>query len=294
MAVTRTGSFPIGFRCNCPWQESSDAAIGFALEHGFEAIDVSARPPEELRRILDAGLHIGSVDVPWPWGELAASDAARRRDAVDVKAAYITSAVQTGVRLFFLCAFPDDETRPRHESFTHLVDGLGRLCQAVSTCGARLVLEGYPGNPPRYPTFGCTPADLRLLFAELGDQVLSINFDPSHLIRMGIDPLRFVKEFARQIHHVHAKDTQLLADGLYEHGNLQPATQAEPHPYGGHHWRYTIPGHGCTPWTGLLQLLAESGYHGAVSIELEDENYNGAEKSEKQGFLESKTFLESV
>ena len=35
-----------------------------------------------------------------------------------------------------------------------------------------------------------------------------------------------------------------MEDQLYEFGNLQPATLAKPHAWGGHHWRYTIPGHG--------------------------------------------------
>ena len=41
-------------------------------------------------------------------------------------------------------------------------------------------------------------------------------------------------------------------------------------------------------------MLKAAGYDGAISIELEDENFNGTEEGEKRGFLASRDFLASV
>ncbi len=93
---------------------------------------------------------------------------------------------------------------------------------------------------------------------------------------------------------MHGKDTEILSEGLYEHGNLQDATFEEPHDSGGHCWRYTIPGHGCARWGKMLSQLKAAGFDGMVSIELEDENFNGAEDGEKRGLIAGRSFLESA
>ena len=86
----------------------------------------------------------------------------------------------------------------------------------------------------------------------------------------------------------------LLPDAAYEYGTHQPAAFAEPHRWGGHAWRYTLPGRGNTPWTQVLQLLRESYYRGAISVELEDEAFTGDEAREKAGLVESLAFLRSI
>jgi len=156
------------------------------------------------------------------------------------------------------------------------------------------VLEGYPGGAPHYPALGCTPESLRALFRDIDSEVLAVNFDPYHLLRMGIDPVRFLNEFINRVHHVHAKDTELLDDALYDYGNLQTAVFAPPREFGQHHWRYTIPGHGQVRWSRLLEILVEADYAGRISIELEDEQFNGTTEGEQRGLIASQDFLRCV
>ncbi len=113
-----------------------------------------------------------------------------------------------------------------------------------------------------------------------------------YLARMGIDPLRFLSEFASRVYHVHGKDTEILGERLYEYGNLQPATFAKPLRFGEQCWRYTIPGHGQMRWTAGLRILAEAGYKGCVSVELEDGEFVGSEAGEKMGLTLARKFLE--
>jgi len=291
MARTRTGAFPIGFRSwGSGWQAALDDALSFARANGFEGIDVGGLDASEVGKIPDAGLRIGSVDLV-RGTDLVSADAGRRRAAVEDNLRAIRAVLPFGARNFFTVAVPEDVKAPRKENFARAVDGYGRLCEAIAPLGARVVFEGWPG--PADSSLACTPADCRALLAEI-PRGCGINFDPSHLIRMGIDPVRFLDEFAPRVGHVHGKDTEILGEGLYEHGNLQDATFEAPHDFGGHCWRYTIPGHGCARWGRMLGQLKAVGYTGLVSIELEDEDFNGTPEGEKRGLIAGRSFLEDA
>lgn len=295
MATTRTGSFPIGFRRGwSEWQKNLPATIDFAKANGFEVIDVGALEVAELKQVLDAGLGLGSVDLPQKWADLASSDAGKRKAAVDATLQYVAKVVPLGVRNLFVVVFPGDENDKRDAAFGHAVEGYRALCEGLSKMKPtpRLVIEGYPGGRPRFPSLVCTPETYRRFISEMPPGTCGVNFDASHLLRMGIDPLRFVREFAPHVYHVHGKDTELFADGVYEFGHTQPAVFAKGHGFGEWSWRYTIPGHGVAPWTCMLQVLVDAGYKGAVSVELEDQNFNGTPDGEQRGLLASLQFLQ--
>ena len=292
MSHTSTGGFPIGFRIGwSPWQKDVAAVCRFALENHFDFLDIAAESLEDVKQVASSGLEIGTVDLPRPWEALASADAAKRTAAVERAAAHVKASCAFGVKTFFAVVFPDDPLRKRSESLALAADGFRRLCDSTADCGARFAIEGYPGSPPHFSALACTPESYRALFEAAGTKSIGVNYDPSHLIRMGIDPVRFLEEFSDRIFHVHAKDTELLPEGLYQFGNLQSATLAAPHGFGGHHWRYTIPGKGNAPWPDLLRILKERGYNGGISVELEDENFNGTETGEKRGTQESLAFL---
>ncbi|HZL34916.1 MAG TPA: sugar phosphate isomerase/epimerase [Tepidisphaeraceae bacterium] len=294
LSTTHIGSFPIGFRLRAGgWQDDLPATIAWARAQGFAALDVDSLPPESIRQILASGLMIGSVDIRQSWTDLCSPDPGKRRAAAQANADYIRTIVPLGIRNFFVVLIPEDSTRDRRENFAFAADGYGQLCEMIAPTGARILIEGWPGRPPHYSTLGCTPAECRGLFTAIGSDVMGINYDPSHLVRLGIDYLCFLDEFAPRIHHVHAKDTRILHESQYEHGVLQPSAVAVPHAFGGLHWRYTIPGQGEIDWPTLLARLAQLGYHGIISIELEDECFTGSEAAEKKGLIEAERFLET-
>ena len=298
MASTRTGSFPIGLRRGGgPWQRDLAGVIRFAVEHGFEALDVEALPVEELHQITAAGLRIGSVDLPndrsggLQWTDLVSPDAAKRSGSAQAHAQYVRSAAAAGARNFLAVVIPKEHGRAREENFAFAVDGYSQLARAIEGSGARLVIEGWPGAWPYFSSLACTPAEYRAFLAAVGSPALGINFDPSHLLRMRIDPARFAREFGSRIHHVHAKDTLFLEEGMYEHGNLQRSAVGKPHAFGGLSWRYAIPGGGAVPWATVLAALKEAKYDGVVSVEMEDEDFAGTEEAEKRGLCEAIRFL---
>jgi sugar phosphate isomerase/epimerase len=295
MAHTHTGLFPIGYRStSSPWREDLDQTLAFACKNGFEAIDVRVEVPASLKKITDAGLRIGSVDLPQPWADLVSADTGRRRDAGQRTIEFVRTASGVGANVFFIAVMVEDPAEQRSVNLDRAADGYGRLCEAVKDLGVSIVIEGWPGPAPYAANLACTPEGYRAVFDAVGSEVMTVNYDPSHLVRMGIDPIRFLHEFVPRVRHVHAKDTMIVAEELYQYGNLQTATLTKPHVYGGYSWRYTLPGHGMTPWVNVMRILEANGYRGVVSIELEDANYFGTEPLEQHGFIAARDFLVHV
>ena len=289
---TRTGDFPIGFRLGGgAWQRDIGALAQWAKENGFEGIDLGGITAENAQALAGAGLKLGTVDLDT--SGLLDADAGKRKEAVARSVASVQAATALGAKYFFLVVRPDPAMK-RSEAHDLAVESFSPIAGALETQNASLAIEGWPGGSPHLPSLCCTPESCRRFFADIGGKGVGLNYDPSHLIRMGIDHVRFLKEFLPYVRHVHGKDTELLSEAVYEYGLYQPAVFEKPHGWGEHVWRYTIPGHGCARWTEILHLLKVNGFEGMVSIELEDENFNGSEAGEKAGLLHSLRFLQSV
>ena len=284
MSQTRTGQFGIGFRRGDGWQDDLDALAAWAKANGFECLDV--RGADACRKVVAAGLAVGSADLA-DWQGMISPDKAARKDAVAKNAQLIRDCKGVASN-FFVVMLPAKQDLPREENFDYMVDSFSQLTGVLAKCGSRVVIEGWPGPA----ALCCTPETIRAFFKEVDSPTMGLNFDPSHLIRMGIDPIRFLGEFAGRVGHVHGKDTELFGERLYDLGNEQPPTFTPGLPWGGVLWRYTIPGHGQMRWIKGFQILAEAGYKGKVSIELEDANFNGTEEGEKRGLLLARNFLE--
>ena len=289
---TATGQFPIGFRRGGgDWQKSIGALARWAVEQGFGCVDIGKDDPvADLQVLRQAGLSVGQVDLlGWDDYEvLIAPDSDERQAAVAAVSAHLEACAQAGATNFFCVTVPADKQKPRRENFRYLVESFAALLPALERTGSRVAIEGWPGPG----AVCCTPETYRAFFREVGSDRFGINYDPSHLWRMGIDPLRFLKEFAHRVYHVHAKDTLLSPEGLYEFGHELPPTLATVPRWGGGTWRYTLPGRGQTDWTETFRVLQGAGYRGLVSIELEDENFNGSEEGERRGLIASREFLE--
>jgi sugar phosphate isomerase/epimerase len=288
MSVTRTGGFTIGFRrMGSEWQKDLGRLIGWARENGFGAIDLGRDGDKMAKTVIAAGLRVGSVDLA-EWQPMISPDKARRQEAVAKNADYVRACAAAGPMNHFLVMLPEKADLPKAENFRYMVESFNALAPVLEQSNARIVVEGWPGPG----ALCCTPEGYRAFFKECPSQAMGVNYDPSHLLRMGIDPLRFLREFAPRISHIHGKDTELNADGLYEYGNLQPPTFGKGPGFGGMFWRYTIPGHGIVSWVESFRILMSAGYAGCVSIELEDAHFNGSEAGEKLGLTLGVRYLQ--
>jgi sugar phosphate isomerase/epimerase len=287
MLTTRSG-FTIGLRRGwSDWQRDLGALLTWAKANKLSMLDVGA-DLEAAKATQAAGLKIGTVDLP-AWKQLISANAATRKEAVAKAAAFIEGAAGSGVRHFFTVMLPEDTGLKRSANFSHMVESFSQLAPVFEKHNAAAVIEGYPGAG----ALCCTPESLRAFFKAVPSPAMAINYDPSHLIRMNIDHIRFLNEFASRIKHVHGKDTELLPENVYDLGTeISPTLQALPG-FAGPTWRYTIPGHGQTRWPKVFELVKQANYQGAVTIELEDANFNGTEEGEKRGILAAAAFLQT-
>lgn len=96
-------------------------------------------------------------------------------------------------------------------------------------------------------------------------EAFGFNFDPSHLVWQGMDPVNFLEEFEERIYHCHMKDCSVTLDGttgiLGSHLNFgQP----------GRGWDFRSLGHGDVDFEEIVRTLNRIGYNGPLSVEWED------------------------
>ncbi|MCE0521877.1 MAG: sugar phosphate isomerase/epimerase [Methylacidiphilales bacterium] len=287
-AKTRTGGFPIGLRRGgFEWHQDLKSFLAWAGEHGIGTIDLNLDADQTGVIAVKNGFRLGSVDLP-DWKRMISPDKAVRDDAVAKNSAYIKACAAFGPMNHFLVMLPEKPELPRAENFGYMLESYRQLVPVLEAHQATMVIEGWPGPG----ALCCTPENYRAFFKECPSKAMGVNYDPSHLVRMGIDQIRFLREFIGRVHHVHAKDTELIDEGLYQYGNYQEPTFRKPSRWGAAHWRYAIPGHGSVRWTEIFAILAEAGYKGAVSIELEDDDFYGTPEREKAGVLHALNFLQ--
>jgi sugar phosphate isomerase/epimerase len=113
------------------------------------------------------------------------------------------------------------------------------------------------------------PASMLRLRSAVGEGI-ACNFDPSHLIWQGIDPIAAIEALATHISHVHVKDVGLRESEIRRNGIL---SAQPPHAFARRPWNFRTIGHGHGElfWRRFFGALTEIGYDDVVSIEHEDE-----------------------
>jgi sugar phosphate isomerase/epimerase len=156
-------------------------------------------------------------------------------------------------------------------------EGLGvRL--GIENCPMLFSQDEWPGGK----NLAVSPAVWRELFETVPSANLGLNFDPSHLVWQHIDYVRCIREFGSRIVHVHAKDTRIDHDRLYETGILGLGWQTAK-----------LPGLGEVDWSAFFAALTDTGYNGAVCIEVEDRAYESSLHDRQRALRQSKRYLES-
>ena len=128
--------------------------------------------------------------------------------------------------------------------------------------GVRIAFEMHPG-------FCVYNPETLLRLRKAVGPVIGANFDPSHLIWQGMDPVAAIRELAGAIYHVHAKDTKVDKYNTAKNGVLDTKHYGdEIH----RAWVFRTVGYGNgeTYWRDLVSNLRLCGYDRVLSIEHED------------------------
>jgi sugar phosphate isomerase/epimerase len=287
---------------------SLEEVLAFAADEGFACVELMCWPPggadrryagvthidvgrcaadeEHVHHVRDL-LHIHGVGVsalgyyPNPLDP----DPGHRRVVAEHLRRVIDVAPRLGVGVV-ATFIGRDPHRPAEANWPLFREAWPDLLRHAADRGVTVGIENCPmlfsaDEWPGGKNLAASPAAWRRLFAEAGDAPVGLNFDPSHLVWQRIDAARCVREFGGRIVHVHAKDTRIDPDRLYDCGVL------------GLGWHVPkLPGLGEVDWPALFAALTDAGYRGAVCIEVEDRAYEGSLDDRKRALRQSRRFLE--
>ena len=149
------------------------------------------------------------------------------------------------------------------------------LVEYAGERGVRLMIEncvmegwhpdGYPGN------LAYSPELWEWLFG-LG---LYLNYDPSHLLWLGIDPVAALRPYVDRVAHAHAKDAETFPAERTRYGFFGRTSTREQDPWDLGWWRYRLPGLGEVDFRRYVDALYEGGFEGVLSVEHEDPVWGG-------------------
>ena len=257
-------------------------------ESGFDGVDLGPMTSEMQRDVEAARLEIGTSDLMTLNGLCGSDDEAGR--AVEASYGVIDAAASTGVTRLFSVIIPPEPDRGRAANFERFKETFPAVLKHAEQKGVRIAIEGWPGPAPHYGALAVTPETVRALLEAFPSDSLGLNYDPSHLIRIGVDYFRFLREFGSKVIHCHGKDAQFDSEALYLHGNLGP-TFGKAKAFGEDWWRYCIPGEGLADWAKICAELDAIGYDGFISVELEDYRYHRTWEAESEGLIRARNHL---
>lgn len=130
-------------------------------------------------------------------------------------------------------------------------------------CGIEhIAIEEFPGTM-------VWSAETLLKLREATDPMLGINLDPSHMMILGADPIAAARALKGCIFHVHGKDARIERSNADINGlpEPRPVTEAAERT-----WNYVAVGcgHDLQWWKEFFSVISMMGYHGDVSLEMED------------------------
>ena len=126
----------------------------------------------------------------------------------------------------------------------------------------KIALEMHPG----FCVYN--PETLLKLRAAVGDTI-GANFDPSHLVWQGMDPVAAIRELKGAIYHFHAKDTKIDDYNTAKNGVLDTKHYGDEI---NRSWIFRTVGYGhdAQYWKDMASNLRLVGYDKVMSIEHED------------------------
>ena len=162
------------------------------------------------------------------------------------------------------CAWPDDYLKVLDYQWNEVLIPYWTETAAFAKAHGvtKIAFEMHPG----FCVYN--PETLLKIRAAVGD-VIGANFDPSHLIWQGIDPVAAIRVLEGAIYHFHAKDTKIDEYNTAKFGVLDTKHYGdEIH----RSWIFRSVGYGngLDYWRAMISNLRLVGYDKVMSIEHED------------------------
>lgn len=175
--------------------------------------------------------------------------------------------------------FPPTPKSMYEKGYELLAERWNPILDVFQDCGVKFALEVHPTEI----AFDIYSAE-RALQALNHREEFGFNFDPSHLIWQGVDPVEFIRYFPDRIYHVHMKDASVTLNGrtgiLSSHLSFGDARRG---------WDFRSVGRGGVRFEEIIRALNAAKYTGPLSVEWED---SGMDR--EQGASEAAQFCRNV
>jgi sugar phosphate isomerase/epimerase len=167
----------------------------------------------------------------------------------------------TGSSIWHLIySFPPVSQKMIDDGFRLLAERWNPILDVFGECGVKFALEVHPTEI----AFDLYSAE-RALEALGHREEFGFNFDPSHLLWQGVDPVEFIRAFPDRIFHVHMKDAIVTLNGR---SGILSSNLNFGDPRRG--WDFRSLGHGGVNFGEIIRALNQAGYNGPLSVEWED------------------------
>jgi sugar phosphate isomerase/epimerase len=254
---------------------------------GVTHVDVDLLDEEEARRITgftrSAGVAISALGYyPNPLApDLAESARYAQHIEKIIKAAAMLGLTQVNTFVGRDPAKSIDANWPR------FLQVWRPLIKIAENHGVRIGVENCPmfftaDEWPAGKNLAVSPAIWTRMFSDIPSDYFGLNYDPSHMVWQQMDYLQPMRDFADKLFHVHAKDVRVDRHRLDRVGIL-----AHPNEY----HTPKLPGLGDVDWGKFFSVLTDTGYAGAVCIEVEDRAYEATLDSRKAAVRQSGRYL---
>jgi sugar phosphate isomerase/epimerase len=292
----------LGFLTACLPGLPLERIVSWAAEHDYDALEVATWPATGSRDFEASHLDVATLDEAGAERtralfdrhglEISAlayyennlhPDPRRREEIAEHVRRNVDAAALLGVE-YVGTFIGRDPGRSVKDNLTLGGKILPPLVEYAGERGVKLIIEncvmegwhpdGYPGNLAYSP--------------ELWEWIFSLgfylNYDPSHLMWLGIDPVEALRPYVDRIPHAQAKDAQLDPRARDRYGFFGRTLERRD-PWDTGWWRYRVPGLGDVDWRRVVDTLYEGGFQGVLSVEHEDPVWGGDEEKVKQGLV---------
>ncbi len=262
--------------------------IAFAKQHGFGSVELivsdntdflpgrdgwESKAAEMVAAYQEAGIRISCI--AGFYDNILSDDAAERKAMTERVGTVVelAEAIDVGVVGGFSGRL---RGRPLEESIAPFAEAWSGLAKLAEDHGVKIAFENCPMGRYHTPANGinvmCTPEMWRRGFEAVGSEAIGLEWDPSHLICLVIDPVANLREFGTRVYHVHAKDARVNRDVVQREGFWYPDAI-----------EHCFPGLGDTDWGGCIKELLRQGYASDLNIEgWHDGVYNDRDGAQRE------------
>jgi len=209
------------------------------------ALPSTAGKPEDLRK--------------WAIQEMKYAAVAAKNMGVKIVTGFISSPIWA-----YWYSFPQTTEKMITDAYAQVIKYWTPIFDEFDKSNIKFALEVHPTGI----AFDYHTAE-RILKEFKNRKTLGFNLDPSHLLWQGITPNIFIRDFPKQILHVHMKDVAVTLDGKAGIlGSFLPFGDIR------RGWNFRAVGHGDVDWENFMRELNAINYKGPLSVEWEETDMN--------------------